>query len=68
MFDSKSYLPYTSPPIYLLPRDFPQLNSINEFLLIEHFSTIPQFFESRDVARDIARDFFRSCWASLLST
>ena len=39
--------------------------SINEVLLIEHFSTILQFFESRDIARDIARDFFYLRWASL---
>ena len=76
MFDLKSYLPYISPPIYSLPHDLPhdlptwlpQLSSINEVLLIEHLSTLSRFFELRDVARDIAYDFFRSRWASLLST
>ena len=50
------------------PRNFPQLSSINEVLSIEHLFTISQFFESRNIARDVARDFFRSRWASLLST
>ena len=68
MFDSKSYLSSTlhlssSSPIYLLARDlltwlYPHC-LINKVLSIEHLSTIPQFFESRDVARD----FFRSRWA-----
>ena len=39
---------------------------INKVLLIEHFSTIPQFFELRDVTRNVAYVFFRSRWASPL--
>ena len=42
-----------------IPRDFPQLSLINEVFSIKYLSTIPRFFESRDVARDIAHDFFR---------
>ena len=45
-------------PLY----DFPQLNSINEILSIEHFSMSSQFFGSRDVARDVARKFFCLHW------
>ena len=71
MFDLKSYLIYTSSPIFSLTRDLPtwlpQLSLINEVLSIEHFSTVSRFFESHDVARDGARDFFRLRWAFLLS-
>ena len=73
MFDSKSYLSstlhlFSPPPIYPLARDLltwlhPHC-LINEVLSIEHLSTIPRFFESRDVARD----FFRSRWASPLAS